>query len=176
MSAMGFARQHPLLYAFALIAVMRRGPQDMPASHFLLFLLLLANLVPGTLVFMVRHGFEVSALMAAVDLAISLVLVGTILVLAKRQARIPQTLNALLGVSLLFSIGTLGLFVLKMHFYLPSVLFVILLYTVFIWSMIVTGHIFSQSLVLRLPAGILLAAGYYFVSILLFDLLMPVQS
>lgn len=94
-----------LLQTFIDIALWRKGPQDLPASHFLATLVLLVYIAIS---FVQVHLFDMqlrtAVLVIAVDVAMLTGWLWLVLVFFGRRQRFVQTVTALLGVGTLLSL------------------------------------------------------------------------
>jgi hypothetical protein len=92
------------------IALWRRGPQDLPASGFLVVMLFVVYLAVGLLQVLLGH-FPVRTLLALSSLEVLMwsLWLGFVLTLFQRRARFVQTLAALLGVNVLLDLVRLTL-------------------------------------------------------------------
>jgi hypothetical protein len=155
-----------LLKVFVNICLLRSGPQQLPASRFLLLLVLLAHLLTG-LVFVLFTLALPQALLAA--------LIGTVLLYAvvqgllsahRKPQRVSQTVTALAGCEVL--LGALAL-PLTAWFYaveegsariVPSLLSLVII----VWSVVVTVHILRHALQVSQGIALLFALGYTFLA------------
>lgn len=149
--------------------MLRKGPQDLPASQFLMVSALLAYTASGLALFLT----QVPSLGAALsELSVVLILEAgffvALLALQGRLVRAVQTLTALWGTGTLLTLVALPL-----HLWISSIpegadpataanLGVLLL---LILSLVVGGHILGKALELPLPAGILLVMAEFILSV-----------
>jgi hypothetical protein len=154
-----------LVQFFFELCLLRRAPQDLPASTALLGVTGLADLLMGTaLATAVGLSLPLGLLQSLVDIAFMLALLYGALYLLDRLPRFQQSATALLGSGALLGFVAsvpLGL--------LPSgeagqdpagvaLLFLVLV----VWSILVTGHILRHTFELRLGQGVLIAVVYSF--------------
>ncbi|HZF17269.1 MAG TPA: hypothetical protein VE046_15130 [Steroidobacteraceae bacterium] len=146
---------------FFNIALLRRGPQDLPASKFLLGALLL---VSGLVNLAVALAFELDTrlMLARFALAavLSLVLTIAILSVASRPQRFLQTATALIGAELVTVPLALLLFILAKPYHdfthhPPWLQFLDGLYEA--WNIVIAGYVYRMALERSLLAGVLLA-------------------
>ena len=171
------AVMNSLLQAFVDIALRRSGPEDLPASGFLLFLTLGAYLVVSSIstTFFADGASNVMA-QVAVDVFLLFGWFAGLLMLYRRPARIPQTMTAILG-----TLTLVHLIQLPMWFWLQSAggspeasTFPLLaIWGILLWSFLVIGHIVHRALEIPLPGGILLALAYFLVSLAVYSQLFP---
>jgi len=164
-----------LIVFFFQLCLLRRAPQDLPASDTLFGLALTADIASGFLggiaggvnpfVGLGESVTEVSMMLAL--LSVSLRLIG-------HPARFNQAATALLGAGAL--IGTLALPAIAM---IPSgdsasdiaALGVLLLVGFLCWSILVTGHVLRHTFAINLGQGIGIAVAYQILVILVIDAL-----
>ena len=171
-----------LVRLFADIVLHRKGPGDVPASGAVLAAVLLATnqrvglaLAPGA-----RGSIEIVA-QIGVDLAIVVSLFGGMLLFTGRGHRIRQTLAALFGTGALLAalsapfiwiasaaaegaVGQPG----------PAAVFSsMMLLVLLVASLLVTGHIVRSAMDWPYAAGVLVAIGYFAVSLEVFRYLFP---
>lgn len=172
---MNFAERHPLVSVFLFIGLLRKGPQDIPASQFLFAILLVFSFMLGAASFMIEYEVGQALLRTIADMVISLGLVYVLLQLAGRKARILQTLTALLGVSVILNSLSWPLLFLLHDTESSAVVIAAFLYLIFIWNITVTGHIFGQTLAVSFSTGLLFAVAYSLIAVFIFYSLFPIQ-
>ena len=157
------------------ILLLRRGPQDLPGSWFLLAILILANLLAGTLLFSDQDPESSELLQSIVDLALSVVIYTAILHLRNFRERLLQTLTAFTGTGLLL---TLVLFPISLllgaegeNIFVSTgrVLFMGLL----IWSLAVDGHIFRHALSTSMLVGTACAVAVFIARVYILEAIWP---
>lgn len=157
-----------LVRLFVQIAVLRRGPQDVPASYALLGLLLFAQWTLG-IVADISHGESLAfGVLSNVLLSVLLLLyVHLVLKLHHHPRRFVQTVTAIAGVELLI-----------MLLYMPALLFAsgatlsFITMLVLFWNFTVVAHVFQHALETTLDIGFLWALAYIFLPMLLLMLVM----
>lgn len=169
-----------ILGAFLQIALRRRGPEDLPASRFLL-------LAAGLLYVTVQVSLGLSVYHALLPLAGSLVLdllllcgcVWGLLRLTGHAGRYRQTLTAMFGTGAL-----LGACMLPFNYWLdvagapgkPAIGPTIGLLAVVSWSLVVNGHIFSRAMSVPFAPALAISIGYFFLNYLVFVQLGPAPA
>ena len=98
-----------LIRAWFDICLLRRAPQELPASSYLLGLSLCCYGLVSVLVSSQSYPFGQALLLAAVDLGMLVLFVWSLLYLQRKTARINQTLSALAGTGSLMGIIALPL-------------------------------------------------------------------
>lgn len=149
---------------FTDICLLRRGPQDLPASAFLLYLTLIAHAVSGFLLTVGSHPPGTAAMAAVTDTALLALLTLSLLYVNGQGARVRQTLSALAGSDTL-----IGLLALAPTYWLakaqagnndrtvPDVLLLLLI----VWSLVVMGHVIRHALSTHLFVGVVIAVVFY---------------
>lgn len=134
---------------FLDIALLRRNPQDLPASPLLLRLSLLAVVVSYVLALGSRYPLLESLARALVDVAFLGVFVYALLVWSRHRARFNQSFTALCGTGTILNLVSWPVFGLLGDgrggdgF---AALGLLLMVAIVIWGVAVTAHIFRQTL------------------------------
>lgn len=104
-----------LLYTFVDIALWRKGPQDLPASHFLA-LLVLAMYVLASFVQVQLLDLRLSSalIIIAVDVTMMCAWLWAVLAFFARSQRFVQTLTAMLGVGVLLAMLDIAVRILQL--------------------------------------------------------------
>jgi len=162
-----------LLRFFVELAMLRRGPQDLPSSSALLVLMALLSVAVGTVNGAEFFGGVRSAFAAnLLDLLLSMVLVFALLQIKGRLARWMQTMTAFLGLGVLA-----GLIMLLLRSpaeamgvaQLASVIDLILA----IWLQVALGSVLRHALDIPLMAGVIIVLSY---TVIAFNLIARVVS
>ncbi|HHH48648.1 MAG TPA: hypothetical protein ENK51_07165 [Gammaproteobacteria bacterium] len=155
-----------LLLLFIDLCRLRRGPQDVPASRFLMMLTAGGYFVIGLAVSLLEQPPGLAILSAAVDTLMLAALAWLSLWIIGKTARFTQTYTALAGIGILF--GLMGWPLVAFLQGLPqgqgSSLSLLLLGLV-IWNIVVIGHILRHALGLMMWAASGLALFYVYLSI-----------
>lgn len=170
---------YALFDLFLEICLLRRGPQDVPLSPILLKLTLLAYGLSSLLILLLVTAAGSAILQALTDVALLAGLTYAALYSAKLGARYTQTLTALAGA------GTvLGLLALPLFFWIgqaaqqqtdasvPGLLFLCLI----VWDLAVMSHVLRHALSVNRWMGLLYALAYFFISIMVRNLLFPMEQ
>ena len=168
---------YELLKAFGAITVRRLGPEDLPASRFLLGLSLAFYLFVQMPVVLLAFGAtEGAAIIMGLDVVILVAFVWTLLYVTGHRARYQQTLTAILGTSALLSLLSIPFTLWRRSMVdvppgstaLPSALILMIV----AWSFVVDGHILSRALSRPFGMGLLIAVAYFILeNSLLFEFL-----
>lgn len=168
-----------LSLAFVDIALHRRGPEDLPASKFLLGLILLVYVAVNLV--SVQISMPMSRAVAIV-LFDALVYVGFIWLLLRgfrRTRRFPQTATALLGTSSLLALLSIPLFAWNRSIaaeevqLTPPILLVLLL---LLWSVDIGGYVLSKAIDKAYIVGVLIVIVYVLASLEIRGMLFPPLS
>lgn len=166
---------HQFIKVFLEIILWRRGPQDLPASRFLVWVTLAAYLMVSVAqLALLNEPAATWLFFLVVDPLLLMSMVWLVLKLYGRSARYNQTISAVLGCSAL-----LGLLVyLPLHMVLignlsesnsgAAQLAALFEVTVFV---LVTGRIIERATDSSMFTGVAVALTYFIVSISLFGLL-----
>jgi len=154
-----------LFQAFLAICLLRRGPQDLPASRFLFWLTASAGLLLGTLILASDDEPLLNALLAqGLDQLLTGALLYSALSLQRRQGRFLQAGSAIFGSGLLVNLALIPLLLLaagatpqEPRAQLAGLLFLMLLG----WSIVILGHILRHTFDLPFGAGLMLGLGYF---------------
>ena len=152
-----------LFELFLDICLLRKGPQDMPASPMLLQLTLLSYGISGILIPLLDVSLTLSLLLTGLDLALLTSLAYGLLALRDYRPRFVQTLTALLGTGTLLQLLALPLlFLLKQETVDASApaWLVLLWLGLFIWGIVIMAHILRHALSTSLGVGVLYSLAY----------------
>ena len=147
-----------LITFFLDLCLLRRAPQDLPASDALFWVTLAADLCAGLLVGLASDmGLGLSLIQGATELALLLGLLHIGLYFTGRLGRFTQSATALLGTGALISL--IAVLPLALH---PTgsedsdaaTLGAVLLLALVVWSIVVTGHIVRHTFNLTLGQGV----------------------
>lgn len=160
---------HPFIESYWKICRFQWGPQDLPGSRNLFIVTLLLYLLISTII----SGFELEperALLASIaEVALMLGVVRLMLWVRDLWPRFQQTATALLGTGTLFGFVAVPLMWWRFQYQDPAeaLLPSLVLFTLFIWSVAVTGHILRHALNVPYYAGVALSLLYTYISVTL---------
>lgn len=158
-----------LLYCYWQIAILRRGPQALPASRILLGLSLAAYVIMGVVLALVVDSTFMQALqLSIVDTLLLACVVYVGLGLRKLDNRSLQTLSAAAGSGALASV--VGALLLGLE--LPGELYLL----VVLWYIAMLANIFRHALSAPLPLGLGVALLYLYLSLTLSTLILPPEA
>lgn len=149
-----------LLRFFVDLALLRRGPQDLPASVALLVVLAVLNLLIGTINGVALFGGVQAAFGAnLIDLVLTLVMVLALVQLRGHAARWQQTVTAFLGLGALA--GGIMLFVRSPAQALGITELAVLIDLVLaVWLHVALGNVLRHALEIPLMAGVIIVLSY----------------
>ena len=165
---------YQLIQLFFEIAILRKGPQDVPATPWLLRLILPVYVTVNVLILLLNSDLSTALQQIAVDFLLITGFSWPLLYFAGKPARFRQTLCALLGTDTVISffaipaVASLNTQANELAFFAMLVLMV--------WHWLVTGHIFRHALDRPLFFGLGLALLYILISSQVMALLFPVVS
>jgi asparagine N-glycosylation enzyme membrane subunit Stt3 len=141
------------------LCLLRRAPQDLPASDILLWLLVVLNLLVGSaMVTDAQIGFLSAVLENLFGVVMLLAALAATLGLRGRLPRFNQTASAIFLSELLLSLLAWPLVALRHRG--DSAESELLLLVIFIWSIVVLGHILRHAFEISLNLGIVFALLY----------------
>ena len=157
-----------LLKLFFKLCVFRAKPQDLPASGFLLGLMLTTYALVSLAVASTEMPSSSAALYALADTVILALFSYIVLSLKRFPERLVQTLTALAGTGALF--GLLAWPALS----LPETQVTLLLAPLVIWAIAVTAFILREALTISLALSLATSLGYFSISLIALSALFPV--
>jgi hypothetical protein len=163
-----------LIVLFFEIAILRKGPQDVPASPWMIRLLIPVYFVINLLILLV-NSFTTNAL--AQILVEFLLLIGfcwPLLYFSGKSGRFAQTFSAFLGTDAVISFFAIPVVVSLNSNSSDLALFGMLL--LMVWHWLVSGHIFRHALDKPLFFGLALSLLYILISSQVMEILFPVAS
>ncbi|WP_295384558.1 hypothetical protein [uncultured Thiodictyon sp.] len=164
-----------LIRFFVELCLLRRAPQDLPASDTLLRLALSVDLVAGVLVGLASGlGLGSSVAQGIAELAFQLGLLYAALRLTGHLGRFTQSATALLGSGALFgllALGPLGLSPTGSEESDAAALGAFLLLGLVVWNLVVIGHIVRHTFGLSLAQGVVVGLAYEVSAIVLIAVL-----
>jgi len=147
----------------------RSGPQDLPVSRGLLLLLVVLYLAQG---FMAGGVIDEpnAGPRTVVAVAVQFAVIAALLNLRGLSVRTPQTLTAMAGTGFLF--GLLSLAVLsRIDPANPQPNLALFYLALFVWSLLVDGHIYRHALSIKLGGGVLIAVLVFAANFILLRML-----
>jgi hypothetical protein len=151
---------YPLIKFFAELALLRRGPQDLPVSPVLLLLLAFAGVLVGTIngrdIF---GGVREAGGANLLDMVLTMIMLFVLLQFRGRAARWQQTATAFFGLGLLA-----GLLMLAVRIVADAIgiLDIAVLADVLlaVWLHVSLGHVLRNALEIPLMAGVIIVLAY----------------
>ena len=169
----------PLIRAWFEICLLRRTPQELPASAYLLGVSLCCYGLVSVLVSSQSYPFSSALLLAVVDLGLLVVFVWSLLFLQHKTARINQTLSALAGSGSLMGVIALPLLLIigpgTVTEPVPAPL-VSLWLLLLLWNLFVMAHIIRHALSSSFAIGFGISLLYALLSMQVITTLFPQQA
>ena len=154
---------------FIEICLFKAGPEDVPASHWLLKITLLSYFMVGVVISRIDSAWDVSLFTSLTDMLVMIVVIGLLLQFRGFKSRFQQTLIAMAGTGT--CLGIIGIPVVLLFNQVNeqerlSSYAMLLLIAVMFWSLMVTAHIFRRSLDIKPGTSAVLTITYTIVSLL----------
>ncbi len=165
-----------LIQAFFRILLLRAGPQTIPPSPALMWLVLLLHFAIGFLLTIFTQPFGYSVLSSLVGTLIMVAVVHGLLLFYRQHARYLQTLSALAACEVLLGLMLLPLSLSALYSSgddgseLTSLLAILWLMVVG-WNVAVAAHIFRHALSVSMGGGFLYSIVYFIIAITVGDLM-----
>ena len=149
------------LFRFFLeLTLLRRAPQELPGSPWLMQFLILLNLLLNTLLGLAVFASPLKSLgAAALELVLSAALLFAALQVRGKAARWLQAYTGLLGIGAVLGLFGLG-YRLVAQVVGISALADILDLVVFFWNILAMGHVLRHALDIALPLAIVIVFAY----------------
>lgn len=152
-----------LIFRFFDICMLRAGPQDLPASVFLLRLVLALYIIVGILLSLPVSGFERAAMEVIFETALLGILLYAILQWRGLTARFTQMFIALMGTGII-----LGVLMMPVVYQLvaasvskePALMAALVWGGLLFWSITVFAHILRHGFAIHIAYAFALAIGY----------------
>ena len=169
----------PLTKIWLDLCFLKAGPQELPASYFLLSLTVTCYLVVNTIISLPSLGAANSIGIAVLDVLLLAAFLHLLLKVRGLGARFTQTLSALTGTGTMMAFLALPL--------VPGLqrsaaeksggeLNALLWLGLMIWSLMILGHILRHTLSTTLAVGMMLGVAYTMLSIFFIQILFPEAS
>jgi hypothetical protein len=158
------AQVQALIRFFFELCLLRRAPQDLPASRPLVWTLVGAELLVGLLVGLAAGLHPATSLAQGLaELALTLGALYLALLLVRHPGRFDQAASALLGTGALlglFAVLPLAMDATGSEETDAAALGAVLLLALLVWSIAVTGHILRHTFGIGLAQGAAIALGF----------------
>jgi hypothetical protein len=163
-----------LIKQFFYICLMNKGPQDLPWSHLLMHVTLMAYLISGVLSMLATTPFDQALLVMLADLAVLLLYAWLCLKAFNKTPRFVQTVIAMAGVGTFFQIiaWPLMAYIDNQAEAAASGISILLLLIVG-WNLAVYAHIFRESFNVRMLSAFVLTLTYAVITVSVRQLLFP---
>lgn len=153
---------YQLMVLFFEISILRKGPQDVPASPWLMRLMLAPYLLVNLLILWLDGSWLRAIVQIGAETALLVGFSYPLLYFSGKTARFPQTFTALLGCDTLISLCAIPA-VASLHTQISDIALIAML-VLMVWHWLVNGHIFRHALDRPLLFGLALAFLYILIS------------
>lgn len=159
-----------LFKAFWNILILRYGPQNLPASQFLLIWALFLHVAIGVALGLFTLTPASSLVSAMVSTLLMTAIIYSLLSLRRKTSRFTQTMTAMAGCEVM-----LGLMAYPISYWyftglgdpnIPAMLSLVIL----VWNLMLASHIFHHALDVPRSMGYLFAVGYLFAALMVADM------
>jgi len=166
-----------LINFFWGLCTLKTKPQDLPASHFLLGLMLLAYFLTSMVVAVLQWPVPQAALAALLDTILLTILCYVLLWARLLGQRFVQTMTALAGSGAMLGWFTVPLIMWQKQVTMPptgiAILPSMLLLAWMGWNVVVVGHILRHALSTAFILGVGLAGVYAYITFELIKIFLP---
>ncbi len=148
------------------LLLLRQGPQDIPYSRALVFILIFLHIFTGWFLLGISQTLFQALYSAITSTVIAVAFVQIMLITHRKDTRLYQTLSALIGAEILlgmFSIPLTWLYQLRIS---DALVIGVLSLIIIGWNGMVAGHIFTLALDNKRALGFSYAAFYLFIAII----------
>jgi len=162
--------------AFVDIALHRRGPEDLPASQFLLGLVLVAYLLVSFVALAVMSATTADVILTLVELVTDLGVVFLLLQFFQKAGRFLQTATAMVGTGAVLSLILVPLLHWDEVLAAPPTELTtprLLILLLFVWSLDIAGFIVSRALGKPYIVGVSIVVVYELAAMTLREALLP---
>lgn len=179
MASRTVAEIHTLVRPFVEICILRKGPQDLPASGMLLGISVCAHTLTSIVLSVVTLNGWRAILAGITDTLLVLFLTGTLLYAHRQKTRLLQTLTAMTGTGAIITLVAIPIFA-----WLYSIersgggspLAGLLVLGLIAWSLGISGHILRHALSIPYFLGIFIAFVFFWISHSVFTTLFPLAT
>lgn len=162
-----------LFKLFWEICLLRRGPQDVPAAHVLFWPLVIVGLIVDLLIAVNFVDFQSALPMIITSTVVLFGVVIVLLYISGYGNRILQTLTALVGTGLIFSLIRLPLMLIIKLVPGNTGTFGFIEIFILVWGLVVIAHILRHALSIQLFLAAALTFGYFMLSYQLVNYFIP---
>jgi hypothetical protein len=159
-----------LLNLFINLCLLRAKPQDVPASWFLLGLIVATYILVSLALAAKTLPPAHAVFFALADVAILALFTYAVLLLRSFPERFLQTLTALVGVGALFGLVAWPMLA------LPGQQYTLLIYVLMLWNIAVMAFILREALAVSFILSLAASLGYFSISLIALGALFPVAT
>lgn len=165
---------YQLIVLFFEIAIFRKGPQDVPASPWVLRLILPVYVAVNLLILLLNEDWSSAFAQVFVDFLLNVGFSWPLLYFAGKSGRFQQTLSALIGADIVINCIRIPA-VASLNTEAADLAYIVMM-VLMIWHLSVIGHIFRHALDKPIFFGLVLALLYLLISSQVMALLFSVVS
>lgn len=167
---------YPLFHLFFDICLLRKGPQSVPQSHFLLLMVFIAGFVVNVSAGMILNEIQVALGETLVMYSVLIAFSALLLRLRSQIARLVQTLTTLFACDLLLTLMQIPVRLLvpnldKDNPGLTELFVVMLVNLLIIWYVAIQGHIFRHAMSSSMLQGVIVSVAMLLMTWQLADIL-----
>lgn len=162
---------YQLVLLFFEICMLRKGPQDVPASRWLARLAFLPYVLINLLILLISASFAAALLQLLVQTALIVGFTYPLLYFSGNPNRFPQTLTALLGCDAMITFFAIPAMA-SLETQANQLAYIAML-LLMAWHWLINGNIYRHALDKPLPFGLALALLYILISSQAMSLLFP---
>jgi hypothetical protein len=163
-----------ILSAWFDLCLLRRAPQDMPASGLLLTIAIICYTATSALANLLGWGRIQAIPVALLDVSLLLAFVFVLLYLQGKLARVMQTLSALYGAGTLVGLATIPLLLPGWQSGEVPVVAQFFMVALFGWNLVIVAHIMRHAMSSSFATGIAVSVLYSLVSMQVVITVFPV--
>ena len=152
------------------ICFLREGPEDLPHSYVLLFMIIIISIIVSMLIGAMVYGLKIAGLSSIAGLLFSFVF--TKILLLKKPERFLQTFMAMLGTVTIINIVSIPSIYSLLYFKPGEIALMFFNATIFallVWVIIVYGFIFSKALSSMMGYGIAISVGFVLLNMMILE-------
>lgn len=179
MASRTVAEIHTLVRPFVEICILRKGPQDLPASGLLLGIAVCAHTLTSIVLSVVTLNGWRAVVAGVTDTLLVLFLTGSLLFAHRQRTRLLQTLTAMTGTGAIVTLVAIPIFSWLYAIERSgggSPLAGLLVLGLIAWSLGISGHILRHALSIPYFLGIFIAFVFFWISHSVFTTLFPLGT
>lgn len=165
-----------IIQLFFNICRFKATPSDIPASRLLLQLSLVSYFVLGIIIGRIDDDWSISIAVSLTDIIMMIIVMNLLLKLRGLQARLQQTLTAMLGAGSCLAVIGIPIIWAFSHMTeqneIKNTVILMAMITFMFWNLMVNAHIFRHALDIKANTAAMLTVAYTVLSIIAVGLTM----